>query len=121
MNERKKILIADDDAAIVDATSLILEMAGYEVVFTYDGNNVVPLLSEQRPDLLLLDIWMSGSDGRDVCRDVKANNITSTLPVLMISASKDIRESALACGANDFLEKPFEMDTLLNKIKFLLP
>ncbi len=116
---KKRILIADDDAAIVDSTSLILEVMGYEVSSTLNGSEV-PEIIKDKPDLLLLDIWMSGVDGRDVCRQLKANEDTRDIPVLMISASRDIKESALDSGANDFLEKPFEMDELLERIDRLL-
>ena len=92
---------------------------GYNVAHTYNGAAVADAL-QSLPDLLLLDIWMSGIDGRDVCRKVKADPKTKNIPVLMISASRDIRESALASGADDFLEKPFEMDILIEKIEQLI-
>lgn len=115
----KKILIADDDEAIVDSTALLLEVMGYQVSQTVDGSAVTTVLRD-KPDLVLLDIWMSGIDGRDVCRQIKANPETQNIPVLMISASRDVRQSAFDSGANDFLEKPFEMDNLINKIVTLI-
>ncbi len=117
--KNKKIFIADDDEAIVDATSMMLEMVGYEVSSTLNGAAVQAEI-RVKPDLILLDIWMSGTDGRDVCRKIKADPETRDIPVLMISASRDIRESALASGANDFLAKPFDMDILLLKIDELI-
>lgn len=114
----KRILIADDDAAIVDATSLLLETMGYEVSSTLNGANV-PAAVLDKPDLVLLDIWMSGIDGRDICRQLKTDPLTHHIPVLMISASRDIRDSALDSGANDFLEKPFDMNVLIDKIEKL--
>ena len=115
----KKILIADDDEGIVDAVTMILEVMGYEVEFTYDGGAVIDAV-KNKPDLILLDIWMSGHDGRDICKQLKSDPQYKEIPVLMISASRDIRQSALDAGANDFMEKPFEMDSLLNKVDFLL-
>jgi len=114
----KKIFIADDDEAIVDATSMMLEVMGYEVNYTLNGAAIQSEI-QNKPDLLLLDIWMSGIDGRDVCRQLKSDPATGNIPVLMISASKDIKESALASGADDFLAKPFEMDALLEKVERL--
>lgn len=114
----KKILIADDDEAIVDAISIMLEVMDYQVLSTTSGAEVAKAL-KQCPDLLLLDIWMSGIDGRDVCRQVKADPTTRDIPILMISASRQIRESAMSCGADDFLAKPFEMSELLQKIEQL--
>lgn len=115
----KKVLIADDDPGIVDAVEMILDFYGYEVSSTYNGNEVLKL-KENYPDVLLLDIWMSGCDGRDICRELKAKEDMRHIPVLMISASKDIRESAMQAGADDFLAKPFDMKELLSKIENLL-
>ncbi|WP_412467273.1 response regulator [Pedobacter sp. KLB.chiD] len=115
----KKILIADDDEGIVDAITMILEVMGYDVEFTYDGGAVIEA-AKNRPDLIMLDIWMSGYDGRDICKQLKNSPQFKDIPILMISASRDIRQSALDAGANDFMEKPFEMDSLLNRVEFLL-
>ena len=115
---QKKIMIADDDPGIVDAVEMLLEFEGYQVSTTVDGLTVLDM-KEELPDLLLLDIWMSGEDGRDICRQLKSAEATKNIPVIMISASRDIKESALASGANDFLAKPFEMDELLQKISEL--
>jgi DNA-binding response OmpR family regulator len=116
--KRKKIMIADDDPGIVDAVGMLLEFEGYAVTTTVDGSTVLDM-QEELPDLLLLDIWMSGEDGRDICKRLKSGDLTKNIPVIMISASRDIKESALAAGADDFLAKPFEMDELLKKIELL--
>ncbi|WP_345214156.1 response regulator transcription factor [Mucilaginibacter gynuensis] len=118
MTGQKRIMIADDDPGIVDAVEMLLEFEGYAVTSTGDGSSVLNL-SGELPDLLLLDIWMSGEDGRDICRKLKEDESKRHMPVLMISASKDVRESALDAGANDFLAKPFEMNDLLQKIEAL--
>ncbi len=115
----KRIMIADDDPGIVDAVEMILDLHGYEVSSTYNGNDVLEL-DDQLPDLLLLDIWMSGCDGRTICKALKANDGTRHMPVLMLSASTDIKGSAMEAGADDFLAKPFEMKELVNKINNLL-
>lgn len=116
--KHKKIMIADDDPGIVDAVEMLLEFEGYEVTSTINGSTVLDM-KDELPDLLLLDIWMSGSDGRDICKKLKHEVITKNIPVIMISASKDIKESAMASGADDFLAKPFEITELLSKIERL--
>lgn len=108
-------MIADDDKAIVDAVEAMLEFGGYEVTYTYNGATILDL-RENLPDLILLDIWMSGTDGRDVCKALKKQERTSGIPVIMISASPDLENSAKEAGADDFLEKPFDMDDLFGKI-----
>lgn len=113
--KNKKIMIADDDPGIVDAIEMLLEFEGYKVTATRDGAAVLGM-EEELPDLLLLDIWMSGEDGRDICKRFKEGELTKNIPVIMISASRDVRESAIIAGADDFLAKPFEMDELLKKV-----
>ncbi|GAA3964475.1 response regulator [Mucilaginibacter dorajii] len=121
MNQKnKKIMIADDDPGIVDAIEILLEFEGYEVTSTVDGSTVFDM-KDELPDLLLLDIWMSGEDGRDICKKLKQLESTKNIPVIMISASRDVKDSAIAAGADDFLAKPFEMDELLKKISLLVP
>ncbi|MEO5591485.1 MAG: response regulator transcription factor [Chitinophagaceae bacterium] len=116
MGKQKKIMIADDDPGIVDSISIMLEFEGYEVSSTLNGAMLLQM-ENALPDLLLLDIWMSGIDGRDICKQLKEKPVTSKLPIVIISASRDIEPSALEAGANDFLAKPFEMDDLLKKIE----
>jgi DNA-binding response OmpR family regulator len=113
---KKKIMVADDDSAIVDALTLILEDAGYEVISETNGKTV-PTIFAQKPDLVLLDIWMSGVNGRDICIKLKRNDKTKNIPVIMISANRDTEQIAKEAGANDFIAKPFQMDSLLNKVK----
>ena len=109
----KKVMIADDDPGIVDFVSIALEMEGFEVSSTYNGATLLEL-QENLPDIFLLDIWMSGSDGRDICRQLKQKDATRHIPVIMISASKDIAKSAIDSGADNFLAKPFELDELIS-------
>lgn len=119
MNTQKKVMIADDDPGILDAVQAMLEFGGYEVSSTVDGATVLAM-DEDLPDLLLLDIWMSGTDGRDVCKALKNQAVSKLMPIIMISASTELERSAKEAGADDFLEKPFDMDELLSKVEFHL-
>lgn len=111
----KKVLIADDDPAIVESTALILTEFGYDVDTTVDGGSIYKMEKEY-PDLLLLDIWMSGQDGREICKYLKKKEATKYMPIIMVSASKDVAESAKNSGADDFITKPFDMNFLVNKV-----
>jgi DNA-binding response OmpR family regulator len=119
MNQQKKVMIADDDPGILDAVEAMLEFGGYEVSSTANGATVLEM-TDGFPDLLLLDIWMSGTDGRDVCKQLKARELTKDMPIIMISAGTELERSAKEAGADDFLEKPFDMEELLQKIDFFL-
>ena len=116
LSKTKRIMVADDDPAILDVMRMMLELEGYEVSTTLNGIAVLKMETEL-PDLLLLDIRMSGADGRDICRKLKQSELTNKIPVVLVSASKDIEQSALEAGANDFIAKPFEMTELLEKIE----
>lgn len=112
---KKKILVADDDADILFVLKLMLELKGYAVELADDEEKIYSLAAN-KPDLLLLDIWMGNYDGREICQKLKNDPSTSSLPVILISASGDIEQSAKDAGADDFVAKPFEQADLLQKI-----
>lgn len=115
MSTQRRITVADDDPGILDAVGMFLALEGYEVNATLNGNNIFNL--QQLPDIYVLDIWMSGADGRELCKKLKKDTLTKNIPVILVSASNDLKQSAETAGADDFLAKPFEIDTLLAKIK----
>lgn len=116
MNTNRTVAIADDDPAILDSLRLVLEIDGYHVK-TAEGGDQIPAMIKSKPDVLLLDIWMAGQDGRDICRMIKADKATADIPVILISAGRDMLVSAMAAGADEFMAKPLEMEDLLKKIK----
>ena len=116
MTDCKSIMVVDDDPAILDSIGLLLEFEGYLVNTTSNASGLLKM-ENGFPDLLLLDIWMSGIDGRDICKFLKQKATTKNIPIVLISASREIERSAMDCGANDFLAKPFDVSDLLLKIK----
>jgi DNA-binding response OmpR family regulator len=118
MNKTKRVTVADDDPGILDAVGMMLEMEGYEVNATLNGNTILNF-QNPLPDIYILDIWMSGCDGRELCRQLKVADLTKNIPVILISASNDLKRSAETAGADDFLAKPFDIDVLLEKIERL--
>lgn len=113
---KKKIVVADNDKEIVTVMTMMLEDAGYEVQSTANGHTA-QMVGDYLPDLLLLDIWMEGIDGRDICRYLKNQEHTKHIPVIMVSANQQTEKIALEAGANDFIAKPFDMYELLEKIE----
>lgn len=114
--DKKKIMIADDDEGILEAMQVILEDAGYDVMPVLDGREVQNM-GDDLPDVLLLDIWMSGMDGTAICQYLKKQNRTKHIPIILCSANKDTQKLARECGADDFIAKPFDMVYFLKKIK----
>lgn len=113
----KKILVIDDNEGILDVVSIILEGEGYEVHQLIEPEQVASLGSDDLPDLILLDIWMSGADGRVICRALKDQPHTQHVPIVLMSANKDIAEIAASAGADSYLAKPFEMEDLIAIVK----
>lgn len=109
---RKQILVAEDDPSIMEGMQMILEDAGYDVATSLNGDAVYNL-GKQIPDLFLLDIWMSGVDGGDLCKYLKKDHKTQDCPVVLVSANRDGERIADESGADDFLAKPFEIEDLL--------
>lgn len=117
-----KILVVDDDANILDALKFMLEDAGYKVETVGKNGGVINKeIRDDRPDLILLDVLLSGHDGRDICKNLKGQKATKNIPVIMISAHPDAEKTSLQAGANFFLPKPFEVDMLLAKIEKYIP
>jgi len=118
----KKILAIDDDEDIVELIKFILEDEGYEVMTLTNGKNVMNVISNLRPDLILLDVMLAGMDGREICKSIKAHQIFKYIPVVMISASHNIHNILeSACSPNGFLAKPFDINQLVSKVKMQLP
>lgn len=116
MTKEKKIFIADDDQDILEIISMILRTKNYEVQATSDANDIFNF-KEDLPDLILMDIWMSGLDGREICKSLKENSLTRNIPFIFISANSNIEEITREYGADDYIAKPFEMQYLLKKIE----
>ena len=113
---KKKILITDDDEGVQDIFKLIFERAGYEVEILGEAISIL----ENRytsPDLFVLDRQLSGQDGLKVCEFLKNQNSTKDIPVIIVSATPGIGKLAEAAGADDFIEKPFQIKDLLNVVE----
>lgn len=116
-NSRYKILVVDDDNGILDAIALILEDEGYTTNTVSNGNTIIKKVLSFKPDLILLDVLLSGTDGRDICKKLKRDDQTKQIPIIMISAHPSAKETLKQYGADAFLSKPFGAKELLRIIK----
>ncbi len=112
----KRILIAEDDPDILLVLTAMLEDAGYAVTATESGDTLLDLSDGELPDLIVLDMLLSGHDGREIVSQLRARPATEGIPILMLSAHPAADSGAREAGADDFLAKPFEMDVLLAKV-----
>ena len=113
----KKIFVADDDPDILDILRMMLKTRGYAVEVSSNANELFEYRQEELPDLILLDIWMSGLDGRDICVKLKENDNTKNIPVLFISANSNIHTITKEYHADGYIAKPFDMNAFLNTVR----
>ncbi len=119
----KRILLVEDNEVNWDMLSRRLKKRGYEVSIAQDGAEGVKLASEQKPDLILMDMSLPVIDGWEATRRIKADPETRSIPVIALTAHamRGDREKALEAGCDDYETKPIELPSLLDKIRGLLP
>ncbi|NNC18020.1 response regulator [Corallococcus exiguus] len=115
----KRLLIVDDEFAIVEALEDILSLEGYDIVTAYNGDEGLQRLMTSKPDLVLLDLMMPVMDGGELLRRIRAHPDLCDLPVVVMSAGRLTDEERRA--SSHFLAKPFELDDLLGTIAKQLP
>ena len=121
--EAAKILVVDDEPRNVRILQIQLNARGYTVYTAADGLQALDVVKEEMPDLILLDINMPKMDGFEVVKQVRANEATEFIPIVMITALRDTRENrikSIEAGADDFIEKPFDSLEVLARVRSLL-
>ena len=111
----KNILVIDDDSGILEALKLVLEFNGYRVYTLQKVENLMSNIETIAPDVILLDVLLSGSDGRVICKNLKKSDFKN-IPIILISAQPDLKSTSKTSGAEDFLAKPFDINDLLDKV-----
>ncbi|MCB1875133.1 MAG: response regulator [Chromatiales bacterium] len=117
----RKILIADDSVTERLNLTRILEGAGYTVVGAQSGNEAKVLAEKEKPDAILLDIIMDDGDGYHACRAIRRNQVTHSIPVVMISSKSNPvdKDWAKKLGANGYVVKPYTDEEILGQIRSL--
>ena len=113
----KKVMICDDDQGILEMLEMMLEEYGYSVATESNSIQLLNNLRKDKPDLLLLDIWMPVLSGDQILKQLKCDPELNSLPVIMYSASSEGEQIAKNSGADAYIDKPFDLDDLINKIK----
>jgi DNA-binding response OmpR family regulator len=118
----KKILIVDDELAIVKLVGLMLQQRGYEIVAARLGAQALEKAQAENPDLVILDIMMPDMNGYEVCRRLRANPATAGLPIIMFTAKAmvDDKVAGFQAGADDYLTKPIHPEELISRIEAVL-
>jgi CheY-like chemotaxis protein len=123
----KYVLIVDDDPDLVETVSMILESKGYEVGKAYDGIEGEEAIKQRRPDVLVLDVMMPRKNGYQLCKELKANPATKSIPVVLLTAVGEAvptttysHAEGMAVEAEDFIPKPVDAATLVEAVERLL-
>src|ERR1044072_2234090 len=115
--EQTRILVIDDDLAILESIGDVLELEGYQVeASTKNGDYLEESLRNGLPDLIIIEILLSGYDGREICRMLKSREETKHIPIVLISAHPEAKRTAMEAGADGFIAKPFNIDDLLDAV-----
>jgi two-component system, OmpR family, alkaline phosphatase synthesis response regulator PhoP len=117
---RKSILLVEDEENLHDALRLNLELENYQITSAYDGNEALKAISDEYFDLVILDVMLPGIDGITVAETIRVQQ--NTVPILILSARNSSADRVLGLkkGADDYLDKPFNLEELLLRIKKLI-
>jgi two-component system phosphate regulon response regulator PhoB/two-component system alkaline phosphatase synthesis response regulator PhoP len=118
----ERILVVDDEPAILELVSEALKRQGFRLDTASDGDTALEKAETTLPDLILLDLMLPKLDGWEVCRRLKNQASTKRIPILMLTARRDEREviAGLEIGADDYMKKPFSLGELVARVKALL-
>ncbi len=122
MQERAEIFCVEDDGDIRELIEYTLKTAGFEVRGFEGGTELFEALESARPQLILLDIMLSGTDGMKILKQLREKSATADIPVIMVTAKSDRLDKVrgLDCGADDYVTKPFDILELIARIKAVL-
>ena len=115
----KKILVVDDEVDLVETVRFPLEMEGFDVLVSYNGEDALNQARKENPDLIILDLMLPKLDGYKVCRLLKFDERYKHIPILMLTAKTQEKDKTLGMetGADEYITKPFEMDYWSEKVK----
>jgi len=121
MNDQKQtVAVIEDDESVRRSLALNLELEGFTVITSSDGEAGVELVKEKSPDLIILDVMMPKKDGLEACREIRNHGISSPLILLTARSAEVDKVLGLELGADDYLAKPFGMRELIARVRALL-
>ena len=116
----QKILIVDDDKDLLEMVEMTLSRLGYHITTLAKGSGFLNIVESTRPDIILLDIFLGDADGRTLCYNLKLQPAYENIPVILYSAGYVPLSSIKHSKADEFIIKPFDITSLVEKIKTLL-
>jgi DNA-binding response OmpR family regulator len=121
-HEKRHIVIVDDDALVRESVKLSLEHEGFAASVVEDASTAVASIRARKPDLVILDMYMPGADGREIARALKVDPSTSKIPLVFFTASNEAVDvvTGLDAGAVEYIAKPIDGEILVSKIRHIL-
>jgi DNA-binding response OmpR family regulator len=116
---KRKVLVIEDEPVIAEMMAILLEVGGFKVIGLADTSRAREKLTHQDIAVVVLDLRLKGEDGQSLCAYIKGQADLNAIPVLLVSANPDLAQICKACGANDFIAKPFHLDDFVSKINNL--
>ncbi len=116
----QKILLIDDDPDVITVLQLLLKKKGYQVATASREEEAYKQVELFKPHLIVLDVLLSGGDGRTICKKLKSIESSTHIPIIMFSAHPGAQKNMGSFGADDFLSKPFESNKILERIEIQL-
>lgn len=116
----KTILIFDDNIALLDTFSIVLQSFGYKVATSSTSHDIIEKVEDVRPDLIIMDNWIPEIGGVEATQILKKHPMYQSIPVIFCSATNDLESIANTAGAETYLSKPFDIDDLEKKITDLI-
>ena len=119
MGNKPTVLIVEDNLDLAEATRHFLEIKRFRVLIS-DGRDLKEVIEENKPDIIILDISLGQFDGREICRELKQNEQTKAIPIIMLSAHERLSKAYEDDCADGYIMKPFALAELLEEIKLLI-
>ncbi|MFZ4573446.1 MAG: response regulator [Phycisphaerales bacterium] len=122
MADKRTVLVVDDERDLLELVAYNLKRAGYDVLTAQNGRRGLDVISESKPDLVVLDVMLPELSGTEIATRVRANPLTASIPIIMLTAKGTETDQVvgLAVGADDYISKPFSMKILLARVEALL-
>ncbi|GAC1447881.1 MAG: response regulator [Desulfuromonadaceae bacterium] len=122
MLRKKRVLIVEDEESLLKLETILLTVKGFKVIGAFTGKMAIDKIGVEEFDLVLLDIMLPDIDGFEVCRQIRKDPRTATVPIIMLTGKKsqDDHDRGVLCGANAYLVKPFKSAMIIDEINRLL-
>ncbi len=122
MLRKKRVLVVEDEESLLKLETILLTVKGFEVIGAFTGKMAIDKIGVEEFDLVLLDIMLPDIDGFEVCRQIRKDPRTATVPVIMLTGKKsqEDHDKGVLCGANAYLVKPFKSAMIIEQINRLI-